>query len=802
MLLLALFAAFTASSQLDINRATLEEVRRLPVDSALAERIYERVLEYGRLSSFYELAEVPGMDARKLSELAPLIYVSRPQEEARRQRIVHRVQRRLASEEGPTASAVEEWQDMLLAPVNVNRARVDDLTVLDGVSLVDAVAVRKFLDSGGKITEQRDLANRVPGLSSYGYWSIRDFVAYEDQRAGGTGGSCRAKYESDSDWEGVVSAREYAQAISVLEEDSAEFRAAGFTPAELEFYRSQLAAGRSLLEQENRAVVESRVSLRSGEHFRTGLYLQRRFFEPLGGGQYAPGDVSWFLSHRGLGPFRRLMVGDFRVALGQGLLLDNDPGLMARSHERAQGLFSSLTPNPGFGFRGLAAETEEAGPVGLLGFVSQCRHDAVLNPDFSANCHIVTKPRYPSFQGAVEETDGGGSLRFDLSGILGIPTGTRLALNGLGVSYDREFKPNAKYLEVPGDGEELNDPNYTRLASGSKRLFYGADFRTAVENVSVEAELALQRATDSAPGTASPKAYLVKARTQYNYLYVNALYRHYDIGYDNPYSRGYCEQLRFEDTPLEKPYRLLDPAYSALQDLPVPKAEQGFLVETRYQISRQITFTRAYVDIWRNLAWGVDNVRFQGEVEFRPIFPIRLRFRQKLQSKGLPKTALTTRSFTAESNVMVMASLAGRDFLTAEVREGRVLLAPNPTYGDEASMSGNFLSVQWEHSWSEDFSTELGIGAWMTRDMSQWLFEDTGIDFLEGDGSKWYAAVSDRVSDRLLVYLKCRYKTSSFPRTGLGNSEELHYPGSSEPVRDFTYHENRLGVSLQVDLFW
>ncbi|MBM3315740.1 hypothetical protein FJY71_07895 [candidate division WOR-3 bacterium] len=325
-------------------------------------------------------------------------------------------------------------------------------------------------------------------------------------------------------------------------------------------------------------------------------------------------------------------------------------------------------------------------------------------------------------------------------------------------------------------------------------MFYGADFRTVVENVSLEGEYGRQQG--------GGRAYVVKARTQYNYLYLTGLYRHYDVEYCNPYNRGYCEQLRFEDTPLEKSYRLFDPAYAGLQDFPMPKAEEGFLLDTRYQIDRQVTFTRVYIDLWRNLAWAADNVRFQGEVEYRPVFPVRLRFKQKLQMKNNPKVAGATRSVTVEPSLKAMLSLSNWDYLTAELRYGKVLLTPTAKYGDEVNMSGDFVSVQWEHNFSDDLNAELGVAAWTTRGMSQWTFEDIGIDFLEGQGLRWYAAVSDRVSDNLLVYVKCRHKVSEYPHTGLGGVEGIHYPGSAEPVRDFVARDERFDVALQVDLLW
>lgn len=771
---------------------------RLPIDSVLAERIWEYRSDYGRLASIYELMQVRGMTSPILEQLKPLVRVSPPEVDEGRVRLVHRLQRQLASEEGPTRTAVEDWQDMLISPLNINRASIDDLLVLQNVSLVDAVAVSKYLRSGQTFAERRDLANRVTGLSSYGFRNIRNFVTYGDLPAFGLGGNYRVSFRTDPDWDLVTTPGEFSQALAVLEKDSAKFRAAGFSPAEMDYIRSRLLTEyQYAVGIRNQSSIRNRLRVRVGNHIRGGAWLERKLYEP--GSHELRGSVS----AQQLGPLRRLFLGDFRVTLGQGLLLDNNSELMARTYDRAQGIFADLTENPGFRFRGGAAELV-SGRFGLIGFASGSRRDAIPNPDGTVNYYIVTTPRYPTFKNVLGETSLGGSARFDLSNLSLLPTGTRLGLNALSAAYDREMNPDARYLDVPGDAEVLNDPNFTRLARGRKRLFYGADARTVFENVSFEGELALQPHISRTilPSDSMAKAYLVKARAQYNYLYVTALYRHYDLAYDNPYNRGYCEQLRFEDTPLEKSYRVIDPAYAALQDFPIPKAEQGFLLDTRYQISRQITFTRAYVDVWRNLAWGVDNYRFQGEVEWRPVFPVRLRFKQKLQSKGLPKPALSTRSFTTESSIRVMASLTDWDFLTGEVREGKVFLTPGMQYTDQASMSGNFLAVQWDHNFSDDFNAELGIATWLTRNMSQWIFEDAGIDFLEGDGLKWYLALSDRISDRLLLYFKARHKVSFYPHTGLGNNEGIHYPGSSERVRDFITTDNRFAISLQLDIFW
>jgi hypothetical protein len=426
VLALVLFSAYSQSSQLDINRATLKQIRDLPVDSLTAERIYAYVDAYGRLISIYDLLKIPGINARKLEELKPLIYVTQRDWEEGKLNNIQRIQRRLASEEGPTATAVEDWQDLLLSPINVNRAKVDDLLVLDNVSLVDAVSVARFLKAGGRLGGRRDLAGQVPGLSSYGYRSMRDYVAYDEVKGFGFGGNYRVNYETDPNWFVQANVTDFDQALTALDTDTAQFRIGGYDSADVASFRRQLEAEREFrANMQNQASARHRLRVRVGDHVRAGGWAVQKFYGQTGFERWKA-----FASVQELGPVRRLFVGDYRLTLGQGLLLDNNSELMARVHERPQGLFNDLSENAGFGFRGGATELGVS-RFGLLGFYSSAGRDAILNPDSTANYYIISTPRYPTFADAVTETDMGGSARLDLSDLLFIPTGTRLAFNTL-----------------------------------------------------------------------------------------------------------------------------------------------------------------------------------------------------------------------------------------------------------------------------------------------------------------------------------------------------------------------------------
>ncbi len=788
--LLFLIVVFLSETQLDINRATLDEIRGLPVDSLTALRIYEYRELYRRFNSIYDLLKVPGITLEKLDELKPLVYISPRGWEERREANIQRIQKRLATEDGPSAVLVEDWQDFLVDPLNINRATVDDLLRLENVSLIDAVAVVRYINSGGRIESRRDLTGQVPGLSTYGYRGMRNYIKFTDQerRRGWSTGNYRLKFASSSEEELDVTESDFISALSNLVMDSAAFRESGWNAEGIEFLRQRLAGELEFLRGLNSAArFQHRLRMRVGEKVRLAGWVAQPVYE-----RKIIGEAKGYLALDGIAPLRRLILGDYRVTLGQGLVMDNNYQLLPRVYNQGEGIFGDLSENPNCGLRGIAGDFN-IGRIWLTGFYSRAKRDAILNPDSTVNWYIITQPRYPTFKDVVLENGGGGNLRFDLSNLLFLPLGTRLGVNFLSLGVNRDVKPTARFIDLPGDAEVLDDPCYLRLDSGRTRLFYSAEWRTVIENFSVEGEFAHQHNGGN--------AVFVKARTQYDYLYLNALFRRYDVNYNNPYNRGFCEELRFQNTILEKPYRLVDPAYSALQDFPMPKAEEGIMLETRYQISRAITFTRAYLDIWRNLGSGTDNYRFQGEVEYRPVFPVRLRFKQKVQFKENKKQVVATHSMALESSIRMMLSLSNWGYFTGEVRFSKTRLTPTLRYNDEASINGDFVALQWEHNFSEDFSSELGVASWRSAGMSEWLFEDTGIDFIDGRGFKWYLAFTDRISDYLLVYVKLRHKVSQFPHFGLGNNEGVHYRDGGW-VKDFFSRDDRFDIRLQVDFLW
>jgi hypothetical protein len=784
--------SYSRTEMLDINASPLSEITKLPISKRAQEKLYEYLLHYGSLRSIYDLRKIKEITPVEFETLKTMIKVTPPESLGEDFLAIYQIQKSLATEEGISKAAVEEWQDLLITPLNVNKARFDELAILQNVSLVDVAAVIKHQRWGREIKNYRDLRD-IQGLSNYGFRNMRNFVRYTDSEAVKFSGNFRINfrygksYDATFDPENLISS--IKQSYEELE-NRRGFHGQGLSDYDIEKYYERLQASEDFFSQLNpQATISQRLRVRIGNNFILGLrtkdagYPQRLGVENQG-----------YIQIQKLGLINKFFLGDFRTVWGQGLVVDNTPEFIARTYTRTPGIYGDLGGNARLGFRGVSGEFIHK-RLNLVSFYSQNLRDGVKNSDGTIFYYIISEPRLPVNTNQFLEKNYGIRVGLDLSSLGFLPVGTALAVNHLSCLYNKEFSSQTKWVDLPDDNTFFDDPNILELSSGKKRNFYSLDFRTVLENISLEGEYAINERHLS--------AYVFQARAQYEYLYILGLLRHYDLGYDNPYNRGFAEQKRFEDTPFEKPYRLIDPTFTALQNFPTPKAEEGIYLESRYQISRAITFTRVYLDIWRNLAYNLLNYRFQGEVEYRPVFPLRFRVKHKYQLKNLPKKTQATISQTHETSFRILASLTDRNFLSCELRRGLVYLVPSMAYNNEKTIWGDFLSATWEHNFSPRLGTEVGLAVWKCDGLSQWIFEDVGIDFLDGRGMKYYLVITQRPSKFLMFRVKLRCKYTEIPYTGVVNSSELHYQNSTRVLlRDFKVNKDLFNLECQLDFLW
>ncbi len=795
--------------QLDLNLATKEEIYGLQdIPPKLAENIYTYRYERGAFASFYQLMEVPGMNPQSLKILRPQVAVFPSSDTSNVTRYIAELQDRLAAEESPGYGAVNEWEELLLHPMDINRTSIDQLLTLQNVSPIDAAAVARHIKYSGPIKDWRTLQRNIDGLSHYGFTNMRNYVTIDPREERFYfDGNYRVRLTSDD-------------RIDPGDEDDFRYQAASLNSALLAFIPgsavydtvttdkilSQHGWSQSEIDQLKERLQSEYEQLRNA---RNGLAVQHRLRMDLGGdiklgyyNQKEPyedqGFTKAYVALYDMDPIDKLFIGNYRLTFGQGLAMDNrwsaDESLVRR-FTRGAGVFGDITSNEEFALRGAALQSG-FGNIKPTFFFSSDQKDGILNRDGTVNTYFISAPRYPWYRDVFNEKTYGMNVNWDLSGMMSLPVGTQLGFTAFECKYDKAFRPDPGELDLPGDVNELSDPNFTQLWSGNIRGIKSGNFRTVVDNLSVEGELAHLNG--------GGWAYLWTSRLQYETVYLLLLRRHYDVDYDNPYSRGFSEQTKFDDTLLEKEYRLIDPSYKQLVNYPAPKSEDGTYIETRWQINRQLTLTRAYIDFWRNLAYGLDNVRFQGELEYRPVFPLRFRVKQKFQTKYLPKPAEASRSNTRETTLRTFCTLTDRDYFNVELRYGEVRLTPSTAYGSNTLMSGVYLASNWQHNFSPNWDMKAGISSWRTDAMSQWIFEDAGIDFLDNDGMKYFVTISDRLSDNLQARLRIRGKDTRYNYNNIYGPDYNYYFAElpAEVVRDFTDRRDLWKVDLQLDLRW
>ena len=182
LLLLALVCLGFLAAKVDLNTATLAELKQLPITADQARDIYE-YREYIQIfHNIFELREIPSIDQSTLLKLRPLVVVSlyiEKDDVALRRDEIRDLLERLDSNEGSAEGMADVWEDYLMTPQNLNRMHFDDFISLPNVSGVDAVAILKRTAQGDTIADTRDLRGSS-GLSHYGYTNLRSYVYYRE----------------------------------------------------------------------------------------------------------------------------------------------------------------------------------------------------------------------------------------------------------------------------------------------------------------------------------------------------------------------------------------------------------------------------------------------------------------------------------------------------------------------------------------------------------------------------------------------------------------------------------------------
>ncbi len=834
---------------LDLNNAAFEEIARLPIPRDLAERIYERIQYAGPFKNVFELRNVEGMTQELLLKIKPLVRIEPFRELSEREARLNNLYFRLdrwGGDEGTNQALIDSWIARALEPANINEMRYDELLNLQSVTPVDAAAIVNYRDQVGRITGARDLRS-APYLSYFGYRNTRNFVSFDTPER---------RKEFHGNW---LFRATNAPFFTEEAEISSGVQGAGL---------SDIISGSIV--QNKYPDVYSRLVGNWGPDVKFGLSHWHALGEPvfntnLGFGTIPKVKFYLGLENRKFGPLqmRKLYLGNYSLTFGQGVIMENTDFFQPRNsgfgfRKRFLGLSGDNSRTREYKFTGAAAELAY-GNANLFLFASFDKRDAILNRQpvlfkgeliHPMNQLIVLDQRFSHAPGDAARRQDSLSWRDSVKELLyGLHAGynifpaTQIGFTWYESAYDRPIRPDIAEIVAPENLGQITLPDNEifnayggSISDGenpfwsdakSFRRVFGVDVQSVYQNVALQAEYAeLDR--DAGLGLfrkgRNPWAFVGSAFVQYNSFNFLALYRNYQLGFDNPYQRSFSNYRRYKRTIFEDFFYLQDDFYLQLySNNPQPQNERGFYFSSRYQINRKFTLTAEY-DNWLRNSDDVSQYRFRFTLQYRPVFPITINLRQKYQARE-PLNDKTLEFFdNAEFRGQMRLRLSRFDDLSLLYMNSRVKFRPRPrlsfpadptpqgqnyddtNLGGTAALPGSALGASYTHNFNEWLKFRGFLGFYKGF---FWNFEDTEFFVMNserGATRMWfsvYSRVSSRVSLRL-KYTRDYQKAITFAQARDSNNNVIE-PGNSsfqpgrfyqgsliQPTQEFYYLEFNL----------
>jgi hypothetical protein len=264
-----------------------------------------------------------------------------------------------------------------------------------------------------------------------------------------------------------------------------------------------------------------------------------------------------------------------------------------------------------------------------------------------------------------------------------------------------------------------------------------------------------------------PHALVASVWSQYNNLNLLALYRDYDVGFDNPYCRGYSNYQRFKGTIFEDHYYLTDPLYGLIFDNAVaPQAERGVYFSSRYRLTTSI-IPRFEYDRWTRVADGATYYRFVGNLEVRLLYPLRFKIRQQFQGRNRDDELAASSFGLKETRIEMEMRLSNYDMIEFTYLRGGTEWPPRPRLvggvdpdGDHPA-SGQAFQPSWAlllhavHNFTDRFSISAGA---LSYDGFLWFFEESDFVAVDNKNStRFWVSIEDRISEKLWIELKAAF---------------------------------------------
>ncbi len=776
----------------NINTASWDQLESLPLTGEQIQDIDEYIQTRGYLETIYDLLAIESINADDIRQLKPYIIVEHPQMSAFIAGLVrsaYKLEQWMATE-GNREGLSELWLDRFFDPMNVNEMNYDDLMSLPNLSPIDVTAVLKQ-QQRGPIKGTFELRNS-PGISYWGYRNLRDFVRYTSDEERGAKPEFHLRLTQLIRTVPVTTSPDDEGNITAFNDVS---RPELFRRVALR-YGKHLKAGHIFLKNMGNpeGIFTDKKYLSLENISFAGLRLDRlvlgNFTATFGQGiimettdYFTPRRTGYGFSKRSDGIYPDMTRNSQYVMNGMAFQISNSWGRLAMFASynprdaviNADGSFSTLIvmqPRLPYGVYGTPPPSPPS--------ASASHSDSLEYAENLATWQNTTKI-YHSLTGSVNELTWGGNFRYSPN------IGTHLGFTFYESLYDRvldpqvinsitggeddlepEFDPLSDYDEYSGDAFYLQymtntaDPEIQAMygSSGesplwsdakSFRRIMGFDFSTVVGNVVFQGEYG-EFMSDNKPFKLGdePHALVLSAYSQFNNLNFLALYRDYDLEFDNPYQRSFSNYRRYKTTIFEDSYWLEDPIFSYLYSgNPQPQAERGFYLSGRYQFHRSFVATWNW-DTWTRKADDARYFRTVATIDWRPLFNYRINFRQKWQGRGVFDIAHPSPFDSRETRIRVRMRMSRFNQLELLYSFGHTTFSPRPRLTQNAIPGaavtvGNVgkpdetVGLSVTHNFDKYMKIRAGI---LHIKGFLWYFEDTDFRIFNSESGaihKWMA---------------------------------------------------------------
>jgi len=868
LVVLLMFVGLTLgllAQKIDLNTASLQQIETLPITKAQAQAIYDYRTFTAFFDTIYDLRKIAEIDQQTMLRIKPLVtislYTDLDETEQRREEIYYLLER-LGSQEGTQEGFTDIWEDYLMTPHNINKMHYSDILNIPNVTPLDAAAIRRRIEADDTITDMRNMRSTT-GLSNYGATNLRNYIYYKDT-------------QSDKKWYMNYQFRyDYANyeddVKDLLQENIKNYNDSGRD------YRSSYWGYFGL--EASKPAFSHKFRVRYDQTYKAGFLYNTTTAQTDTFDKNVPDKfyVAYspqidFLGDSALNVY----AGNYRVTYGEGLVIENTDYYNSRNtgygfSKRIIGITEDLSRSQEYALRGIALEFKHP-TVSASGWFSSDKKDAVV---YNMNGDAIIDPQDKLADGKYRVLSYiTPTIRWDNDSLndadahfnesiyafsqenmeLGVRTdileetmlGGRVEYSPfvgshIGITATELRYPNAHFYlpdssEMPGlmirdDSEtdkwkkidsQINNLYATETDKYKRdfRQVTGFDWRFIYNNTSFQGEYAeLFVDGETFKMGDDPKAMLFSTYTQFDNLYLMALYRNYDLDFDNPYNRGFSEHQKFDGTVLASNAYLLQNQLMGdmYQNNAEPQAEEGIYFETRYRFTPKLTLNRTYLDVFERKADGRRTVRFQGDMEYRPIYQLGVRWRYKHQVNRYDDFADRQVSETVEPSAIISVYLSDRDRVQFEYRYTQVKNPPYPYLTNSATPSsnesyalgqvlshGDMVEVDWTKNINERLRFRTAVAYWNGHGMSHWDWEDSEIDFMGEQGVKYWVLVQNKIANNLYLALKYRikyYRDKELFFRNWNNVDTLPNPADDAKL---TYHRDveRVDNAVRLLIEW